>query len=152
LASAHTEGDEMQAEGGTNYIFLIEIGELRIAHFGDIGQEALTDEQLEILGDIDILITQFVNPFSRMDVRNEIGFNLAAQVNPKLIIPTHYNLDALEISVGQWESFKVDETVATIDSTMLVEGETRLLLFSLYGKAAANLYQVPDWSTAVSAE
>lgn len=152
IPSAHLPNDEMTDEGSSNYIFIVDIGGLRVAHFGDIGQEALTDEQLELLGEVDIAITQFVNPFSQMDVRHEKGFNLVAQFNPKLIIPTHYNLDALEVSVEKWEDFQTEEEPVVIDSTMLVEGETRILLLSIYAKASANLYQTPDWATAVAEE
>ncbi len=42
IASAHNAGDSLKPEGGTNYIYLLETGGLRIAHFGDIGQAALT--------------------------------------------------------------------------------------------------------------
>lgn len=44
IASAHNEGDEPRPEDGSNYIFIIDMGGLRIAHFGDIGQDALTNE------------------------------------------------------------------------------------------------------------
>ena len=37
LMSAHNSADEFVAEGGSNYIFLIETEGMRIAHFGDIG-------------------------------------------------------------------------------------------------------------------
>ena len=54
IASAHNEGDEFKKEGGSNYIFIIDMAGFRIAHFGDIGQEALTPEQLKALGKVDI--------------------------------------------------------------------------------------------------
>jgi len=59
IASAHNAADELKPEGGTNYIYVVDMGGLRIAHFGDIGQEALTAEQLKALGKVDIAITQF---------------------------------------------------------------------------------------------
>src|SRR4030042_2264343 len=53
IASAHNEGHEFRSEGGSNYIFIVDMGGLRIAHFGDIGQDALTPEQLSALGKVD---------------------------------------------------------------------------------------------------
>lgn len=102
IPSAHNAGDRPREEGGTNYIYLVEMGSLRIAHFGDIGQQALTQEQLDLLGEVDIAITQFANPYSEMNIQNRKGFNLMEQVQPKLIIPTHLNLETAT-AMGQWE-------------------------------------------------
>lgn len=93
IASSHGDVLSFKDEGGSNYIFLIKIGDIRIAHFGDIGQEKLTEEQLKLLGRIDIAITQFANPYADMDIENKKGFNLMAQLNPKIIIPTHQHTD-----------------------------------------------------------
>ncbi|HNX58876.1 MAG TPA: MBL fold metallo-hydrolase [Spirochaetota bacterium] len=97
IMSAHNSADEFVAEGGSNYIFLIETAGMRIAHFGDIGQETLTREQLDKLGRIDIAVMQFDNAYSSMDVRNKKGFNLMKQLNPRMIIPSHISDDAVEI-------------------------------------------------------
>ena len=56
IASGHNSGDPLLEKGGTNYIYVIDLGGLRIAHFGDIGQDALTASQLEALGSVDIAI------------------------------------------------------------------------------------------------
>ena len=97
IMSSHNSLDEFAAEGGSNYIFLIETDGMRIAHFGDIGQETLTRDQLDKLGRIDIAVTQFDNVYSSMDVRNRKGFNLMKQLNPGMIIPTHISDDAVEM-------------------------------------------------------
>jgi hypothetical protein len=102
IASAHNQGDMLKAEGGTNYIYVIEIGGLRIVHFGDIGQEALKQEQLSTLGRVDIAITQLNNPYSDMNAENAKGIHLMEQVGPRLIIPTHVNLDTAKLAVAQW--------------------------------------------------
>ncbi len=62
IASVRSASDELQSEGGSNHIYIVDMGGLRIAHFGDIGQEQLTQEQLEALGEVDIALTQLVNP------------------------------------------------------------------------------------------
>jgi len=56
---------------------------------GDVGQNALTPEQLEALGKVDVAIMQLDNTFSEMNMHNKKGFNMMAQVKPHLIIPTH---------------------------------------------------------------
>ena len=116
IASAHNEGDEFRDEGGSNYIFIIDMAGLRIAHFGDIGQEALTSKQLKVLGKVDIAITQLANMFSDMTAANKKGFNLMDQVKPKLIIPTHIHDPACaKIAADKWigyNSYKKDLTLS----------------------------------------
>jgi L-ascorbate metabolism protein UlaG (beta-lactamase superfamily) len=103
IASAHNAGGEFRQEGGSNYIFLVEMGGLRIAHFGDIGQEALTDKQLSALGKVDIAITQLANQYSDMNATNKKGFRLMDQLQPQLIIPTHIHQPlCAEMAVNKW--------------------------------------------------
>lgn len=77
-----------------NYIAVVEVDGLRIAHMGDIGQTYLTEEQLDEIGEIDIAFMQFENSYSAMSLDNEKGFKLIEQLNPKIIIPTHYSKKA----------------------------------------------------------
>ena len=69
IASSHSPAREIKPGLG-NYIFIVDMGGLRIAHFGDIGQEQLTQEQLDALGEVDIAVTQLVNSYSQMNMRN----------------------------------------------------------------------------------
>ncbi len=87
IASSHS-GDTFDDNSG-NIIVVFEVDGLRIAHFGDCGQTALTDEQLEKIGSIDIAFMQFENSYSDMSVQNQKGFNILKQVNPTIVIPTH---------------------------------------------------------------
>lgn len=108
IASAHNDDDPFKDEGGSNYIFIIDMAGLRIAHFGDIGQVALNPDQLQALGKVDIAITQLANPYSDMNAQNKKGFKLMDQVKPKLIIPTHimdYGASA-KLAAEKWESFE----------------------------------------------
>ena len=106
IASAHNEGGEFRDEGGSNYIFIIDMAGLRVAHFGDIGQKALTPEQLKILGKVDVAITQLANMFSGMTAQNRKGFNLMDQLKPKLIIPTHiFDPSCATIAADKWIAY-----------------------------------------------
>ncbi|MFZ6028386.1 MAG: MBL fold metallo-hydrolase [Chloroflexota bacterium] len=102
IASAHNEGDVFKPQGGTNYIYLIEMAGLRIAHFGDIGQKTLTEVQLEWLMPVDVAIIQLANANSDMDAANQKAFTLIEQVDPRLIIPTHVDLDTARLAVARW--------------------------------------------------
>lgn len=94
ILSSHN-GDTIGESG--NVIVVFEVDGLRIAHMGDVGQTKLTDEQLKELGKIDIAFMQFDNGYSSMSISNEKGFQLIEQLNPTIIIPTHYPESALPV-------------------------------------------------------
>jgi L-ascorbate metabolism protein UlaG (beta-lactamase superfamily) len=142
IASAHNEGDEFRSEGGTNYIFIVDMGGLRIAHFGDIGQNALTPEQLAALGKVDIAITQLSNPFSGMNAGNKKGFNLMDQVKPRLIIPTHiFESTCTKMAVDKWTGYKSSKKFISISPEDL-SGKTSILFM---GQNAVGM-NLPDSS------
>lgn len=107
IASAHGGStgsavpEDIDGEG-SNYLFVVEIGGLRVAHLGDLGQEAFTEAQLEALGKVDVAIMQLSNSYSAMDAENRKGFNLLDQLKPALIIPTHTSEEADQIAVEKW--------------------------------------------------
>jgi L-ascorbate metabolism protein UlaG (beta-lactamase superfamily) len=136
IVSAHLPADPLEAAKGTNFIFIIDTAGLRIVHFGDIGQEALTDGQLAAIGTVDLAVTQFSNSFSMMDAAGGKGFNLMDQVRPHLIIPTHYDKAALEIAAGRWAGFYSESRTVTIAPESL-PAETGLLLLGAQNTVAA---------------
>jgi len=89
--------DDKVDENTRHVSVVIEVDGLRIAHMGDIGQNILTEEQLEILGKIDIAFMQFENGNSNMNLVNEKGFRLTEQLNPTIVIPTHHSANALRV-------------------------------------------------------
>jgi L-ascorbate metabolism protein UlaG (beta-lactamase superfamily) len=137
----------LKPEGGTNTIYLIEIGGLRIAHFGDIGQEQLTPDQLDTLYPVDIAITQFTNQFSNMDMENLKGFRLMEQVKPRLIIPTHANRDAIQYALGLWPGFYSVQSPLLITLDQLPE-QTSLLLLGSHAVSYMDIFSLEKWSSA----
>jgi hypothetical protein len=106
IQSSHL-GDTI-ADNSRNVIIVFEVDGLRIAHMGDIGQTTLTQDQLDQLGEIDIAFMQFENSYSSMSVANAKGFTIIEQLNPKIIIPTHYTakgLKAIEEKYGTITEF-----------------------------------------------
>jgi hypothetical protein len=89
VPSAHDENQAIAPEGAWNYLYLIDLGGMRVAHFGDIGQAPLSPAQLAVLGRVDILFTQFYNTASDMLEESEKGFDFVAQVKARLIVPCH---------------------------------------------------------------
>ena len=95
IPSSHSN-DTIDENGG-NVIVVVEVDGLRIAHMGDIGQTKLTDDQLKSLGKIDIAFMQFENSYSDMSLENGKSFTMMEQLQPTIIIPTHYTDKALKV-------------------------------------------------------
>jgi Beta-lactamase superfamily domain len=119
VPSSHA--DDTILDEATNYIVVFEVDGLRIAHMGDIGQTVLTDEQLAAIGDIDIAFMQFENGYSDMSLKNEKGFNLIEQLNPKIVIPTHYTDAALPVLTEKYGDISEFDNVLTISRDGLPE-------------------------------
>lgn len=92
ILSSHYSDDLFTS---SNFLIVFEVNGLRIVHMGDIGQTVLNEEQVADLGEIDIAFMQFENSYSAMTLENEKGFKVIEQLNPKIIIPTHYTENGL---------------------------------------------------------
>ncbi len=149
LASAHNANDPFLDKGGTDYIFIIDTGGLRIVHFGDIGQEALTNEQLTAIGSVDVAITQFSNSFSNMDATNLKGFNLMDQVKPRLIIPTHSDSDTIKIAVERWAGYYSDSRTVPLPTSALSSKKSILILGNM-AIAYGAIYNLKLWNSSFS--
>jgi L-ascorbate metabolism protein UlaG (beta-lactamase superfamily) len=146
IASAHLPDQAITPEGASNYIFVIETGGLRIVHFGDIGQDALSAEQLAEIGPVDLAITQFNNSYSLMNADNLKGFNLMEQVKPRLIIPTHSDRATIEIAVARWKGYYSESRTVTITPANLPEERSILILGSQsLVSAYAGLFNLQEW-------
>jgi L-ascorbate metabolism protein UlaG (beta-lactamase superfamily) len=129
IAAAHRQGDPFIPEGGTDYIFIIVMGGLRIVHFGDIGQPALTPEQAKAVGRVDVAITQFDNAqFSDIDVKNKKGFKLMEQLEPRLIVQTHSSLAAVNYAATLWPVLYSKRPTVTLSAAELPKKTSLLLL------------------------
>lgn len=76
-------------ERGQNTIYSLETEDIRICHLGDLGQDELTDDQLEKIGDVDILIIP-VGGISTISAKEAV--KIMAQIEPKITIPMHYQI------------------------------------------------------------
>jgi hypothetical protein len=79
-------------------IYRIEVGDVRIALIGNISSK-LDEDQLEALGLVDILILPIGGGGYTLDATSAAG--LVRQIDPKVIIPTHYADDELKYEVPQ---------------------------------------------------
>jgi len=95
--------DDVQGkERGETTIYTIEAEEIKLCHLGDLGQKELTSEQLEKIGDVDILMIPIGGIFT-IDAKEAI--KVMAQIEPKIIIPMHYKIPNLKIKLDTLDKF-----------------------------------------------
>jgi L-ascorbate metabolism protein UlaG (beta-lactamase superfamily) len=85
IASEHDE--QAGTARGPNTIFVFELGDLRVSHFGDFGQSALRDEQAAAIGPIDLL---FIPVGAGPTIGAEQATAIVQRLSPRLIVPMHY--------------------------------------------------------------
>jgi len=89
---------DSESEGMVSTMYRVEIGEARIGIIGNIYEE-LSDEQLEELGVIDILIIPVGGNGYTLDSTGAAG--LVRMIDPKIVIPVHYADKSLKYEVPQ---------------------------------------------------
>ena len=107
-------------ERGQNTIYTIEAEEMRLCHLGDFGQKELTPEQLEKIGDIDILMVPVGGAFT-IDAKG--AAKIISQIEPRLAIPMHYHLPGLKIKLDSLEVFlkEMGRKSATPEPKLLIK-------------------------------
>ncbi|MCJ7834487.1 MBL fold metallo-hydrolase [Cuneatibacter sp. NSJ-177] len=94
--------DEGGAKRGMNMIHVFDNGELRIAHFGDIGCP-LNEKQKETLGRLDVVMVP-VGGFYTMEPDGIEA--MLEELNPAVVIPMHYRTEEYGFPViGTLEDF-----------------------------------------------
>ncbi|MFH1820576.1 MAG: MBL fold metallo-hydrolase [Candidatus Nealsonbacteria bacterium] len=100
VASFH---DNVQGkERGSNTIYTIESEGLKICHLGDLGQKELTTEQLEALGNIDILMVPVGGVYT---IDSKEASRIISQIEPRIVIPMHYHVPKLKIKLDDVDKF-----------------------------------------------
>ncbi len=80
------------AKRGPDTITVIQTGGLNICHLGDLGQLALTPNQVRNIGHVDILMIP-IGGFFTIDGPQAAA--IVAQLHPRVILPMHYGTPAL---------------------------------------------------------
>ncbi|MDO8495596.1 MAG: MBL fold metallo-hydrolase [bacterium] len=81
-------------ERGLNTIYVIKLEEVTICHLGDLGQEKLDEQQLELIGNIDVLLIPVGGKYT-IDYKQAVA--VVGQIEPKVIVPMHHKLPDLKI-------------------------------------------------------
>lgn len=89
-------------ERGLNTIYIIETEEMKICHLGDLGQKELTDEQIEKIIEVDILMIPVGGIFT---ISAKEAMKIISQIEPKIVIPMHYCLPKLKVKLEDLDKF-----------------------------------------------
>jgi len=82
---------EKGGKRGKNTAYLIELDEISVCHLGDLGH-VLTAEQVEELDNVDVLLL----PVGGVSTINApMAAEIVRQLEPKVVIPMHYQTEAL---------------------------------------------------------
>jgi L-ascorbate metabolism protein UlaG (beta-lactamase superfamily) len=133
ILSSHD--DQEGKEKGQNTIYVIEAEGTRFCHLGDIGQKQLTDEQLEKIDRVDVLMIPVGgNGFT---ISSAEASKIIGQIEPKIVIPMHYALPKLKFDLDDVAKFlkamgkpsiaPVDKLTLK-DSTMPKEGAMEIVI------------------------
>lgn len=87
---------------GLNTVYLIRMEDMRLCHLGDLGQSKLTDEQVEAIGDVDIL---FIPVGGKYTIDSKEAAEVVKQIEPKIIVPMHYKVEGLDIDIDNSQKF-----------------------------------------------
>ena len=122
-------------ERGPNTIYVLKAEEMTLCHLGDLGQEKLTDQQVEDIGDIDILMVPVGGTYTINAKEAAVVIN---QIEPKIVIPMHYKVQGLTVPIDGPEKFvkelgltpeKVDKY--KIARKLLPTEEIKLFMFNI---------------------
>jgi len=93
--------DEKGASRGKNTVYHIEIDEIAVCHLGDLGH-VLTGEQVEELDNVDVLLL----PVGGVSTINApLAAEVVRQLEPKVVIPMHYQTPELKKELEPVERF-----------------------------------------------
>lgn len=123
--------DKEGEKRGENIIYRYDIEGLAVVHLGDLGH-ALNDEQLNKLGNIDILFI----PVGGNYTLNAVGASkVVRQIEPRIVIPMHYRDPKVKIKLDSVNAFRKEmggqaETLKKLKITKknLPSEETKIII------------------------
>lgn len=87
---------------GKNTIFILETEGLKLCHLGDLGTD-LTPEQIEKIGDIDILFIPIGGKDYTIDGKK--AAEIVREIEPNITIPMHYKINGLNLDFDNEKKF-----------------------------------------------
>ena len=74
-------------ERGKNIVFNMKIDGLWVCHLGDLGQEHLTDAQVDAIGEVDVLLVPVGGVYT---IDASEAAKIVSELEPRVVIPMHF--------------------------------------------------------------
>ena len=98
VSGIETFHDKSQGrERGMNTIYKISLEDITIVHLGDFGEGVLRDETVDAIGNTDVLMMPVGGVYT---IDAEEAARVVKQIEPRIVIPMHYNIDGLAVKLG----------------------------------------------------
>jgi L-ascorbate metabolism protein UlaG (beta-lactamase superfamily) len=117
---------------GPNTLFVFELGGMRIAHLGDLGQAALRDAQIVALGAVDLLMAPVGGDGATIAAGEAMA--IVEAVGARLVVPMHYRtehigfLEPLDATLACFERVHRAETPTVDTGALARDGDAPLLV------------------------
>jgi len=98
-------------ERGLNTIYTVSGEDIKFCHLGDLGT-GLSDEDLEKIGDVDIL---FVPVGGVYTISAEEALSVINQIDPKIVIPMHYKISGLNANLDGLNEFASQVKISDLE-------------------------------------
>ncbi len=89
-------------ERGNNTIFNVCVDGVNIVHLGDLGQDKLTEDQINDIDKADIVLVPVGSVFT---INAKEASSIVSQLEPKIVIPMHYKIEGLKFELEPVENF-----------------------------------------------
>ncbi len=87
---------------GLNTIYSVNMEDMAIVHLGDFGQDKLSEEQIEKIGEIDILMIPIGGIYT---INYKEAVETIHEIEPKIAIPMHYKIPGLKLDIDGPDKF-----------------------------------------------
>jgi len=94
--------DSMGKERGKITIFTIEMEEIKLCFLSDLGQKELTQQQLEEIGEVNILMLPVGGEYT---IGAKEASGIVNQIEPQIVIPMHYKIPKLKVKLEEVDKF-----------------------------------------------
>ena len=99
----HSWHDEKEGkERGDNTIYTIDAEDLKLCHLGDFGQKELSEKQVNDIGEVDVLMVPVGGTYT---IDGRVAAKVISQIEPKIVIPMHYQIPKLKIKLDEVNKF-----------------------------------------------
>jgi len=103
ISTIKTWHDSKQGQDrGENIVYRFDIEGLSVVHLGDLGH-ILSDEQLEQIGNVDILMIPVGGTYT---LNASSASKVVRQIEPRIVIPMHYRDEKVKLKLDSVNAFR----------------------------------------------